>query len=44
MITTEGGKVVFLDTGSGKGGRLSTADIKFNKSDKDLKILNFNWH
>lgn len=39
-----GGKAVFLDTGSGKGGRLSTADIKFGKTDKALKIMNFNWH
>lgn len=34
-----GGKAIFLDTGSGKGGVLSTADIKFEN--KSARITNF---
>lgn len=35
--------IVFLDTGCGKGGFLSTADLKFTDDDR-LKIQNFNIH
>ena len=35
-----GGKVVFLDTGSGKGGPLATADLRF--AGKELRLENFN--
>jgi len=35
-----GGKVVFLDTGSGKGGPLATADLRF--AGKRLRLENFN--
>lgn len=38
-----GGKAVFIDTGCGKGGRLSTADIRFVE-DGMLKLENFNMH
>lgn len=37
-----GGSTVFLDTGCGKSGHLSTADLKF--SDEGLRIANFNVH
>lgn len=37
-----GGTAVFMDTGSSKGGHLSTADIVF--VDDELKLQNFNWH
>lgn len=37
-----GGVVVFMDTGSGKGGRLSSADLKF--VDDGFRIENFNLH
>ena len=36
-----GGTAVFMDTGSSKGGHLSTADIVF--SNDELKLQNFNW-
>jgi hypothetical protein len=39
-----GGKVVFLDTGCGKGGYLSTADIQFGDENAPLKLGNFNRH
>ena len=39
-----GGKVVFLDTGCGKGGPLSTADVQFGDEDKPLSLGNFNRH
>jgi hypothetical protein len=39
-----GGKVVFLDTGCGKGGPLSTADIKFGHEGSLLNLGNFNRH
>ena len=39
-----GGKVVFLDTGCGKGGPLSTADIQFSVEGKPLTLGNFNRH
>lgn len=35
-----GGQVVFLDTGSGKGGKLSTCDLKFHNN--KLYIENYN--
>ena len=41
--TSKGGKVVFLDTGSGKGGPLSTADILFDQTGV-LHLENFNLH
>lgn len=37
-----GGVAVFMDTGSGKGGRLSSADLKF--VDDGFRIENFNLH
>lgn len=37
-----GGNAVFMDTGSSKGGHLSTADIVFVSD--ELKLQNFNWH
>ena len=39
-----GGKVVFLDTGCGKGGPLSTADIAFGGENDFLSLGNFNRH
>lgn len=39
----KGGKVIFLDTGSGKGGALSTADLRFT-SQGGLHLENFNRH
>lgn len=38
-----GGRVVFLDTGCGKGGRLSTADLRFD-DDGVLKLESFMLH
>lgn len=38
-----GGEVIFLDTGSGKGGNLTSADIRFGAK-KLLKVDNFNKH
>lgn len=38
-----GGHAIFLDTGSGKGGHLTSADIRFT-DDNVLKVLHFNWH
>lgn len=37
-----GGTAVFMDTGSGKGGRLSSADLKFTED--GFRIENFNLH
>jgi protein phosphatase len=37
-----GGRAVFLDTGSGKGGHLSTADFRFTEN--GLHHLNYNMH
>lgn len=37
-----GGSAVFMDTGSGKGGRLTTADVFFKGS--ELQIQNFRSH
>ena len=43
LVTTgaNGGRVVFLDTGSGKGGFLSTADLRFTDNG-ELHLENFN--
>lgn len=38
-----GGTAVFLDTGSGKGGSLTSADIRFS-ANKHLKVNNFRRH
>lgn len=37
MDNKQGGKTIFLDTGSGKGGYLSVADIPFS----EMKVTNF---
>lgn len=37
-----GGRAIFMDTGSGKGGRLTTADIKIR--DGELVIQSFTYH
>ena len=39
----QGGKAVFLDTGSGKGGNLSSVDLRFNDQGQ-LEIQNFTMH
>jgi len=39
MTGTLGGKVVFLDTGSGKGGKLSTADLRFHEDTLTLECF-----
>jgi len=36
----DGGEVYFMDTGCGKGGFLSTADLKLNE--KKYTLVNFN--
>ena len=41
-IGTGGGTAIFMDTGSGKGGKLSSVDLRINDSGDDLKIINFN--
>jgi hypothetical protein len=43
ITNARGGRAVFLDTGSGKGGRLSTADIRFSENGMP-KLENFNMH
>lgn len=42
MTGANGGRVVFLDTGCGKGGYLSTADLRFG--DNGLRLECFNRH
>ena len=42
MTGAQGGRVVFLDTGCGKGGYLSTADLRFG--DNGLRLECFNRH
>jgi protein phosphatase len=37
-----GGEAYFMDTGSGKGGRLTSADVYFDGPDQ--KIKNFKYH
>lgn len=39
---SNGGKIIFLDTGAGKGGYLTTADLRFTNN--GMKIENFNRH
>ncbi|CAM6054938.1 unnamed protein product [Sphagnum tenellum] len=39
----KGGRVIFLDTGAGKGGSLSTADVRF-ENNGELRLENFNRH
>jgi|HigsolmetaAR202D_1030399.scaffolds.fasta_scaffold04444_6 Calcineurin-like phosphoesterase. len=38
-----GGQAVFLDTGSGKGGNLSSADLKLTE-DGAMRVINYNRH
>jgi protein phosphatase len=40
MTGANGGRVVFLDTGCGKGGHLSTADLRFGESGLRLECFN----
>ena len=42
MKNSHGAKFIFMDTGSGKGGKLSSVDMKFNNTTKELEIINFN--
>lgn len=42
LTSVHGGNAVFLDTGSGKGGKLTTADLRFDEG--KLKLLNYNKH
>lgn len=42
VTAARGGAAVFMDTGSGKGGRLASADLKF--VDDGFRIENFNMH
>jgi Calcineurin-like phosphoesterase len=42
-MNEKGGTVIFLDTGSGKGGVLSSMDLKLH-SDGTLHFLNYNQH
>lgn len=37
-----GGTAIFMDTGSGKGGKLSSVDLRFNEAGDDLNVINFN--
>ena len=39
----QGGKAIFLDTGSGKGGNLSSVDLRFNDAGQ-LELKNFTMH
>lgn len=39
----QGGKAIFLDTGSGKGGNLSSVDLRFNEAGQ-LELKNFTMH
>ena len=41
-VGTKGGQAIFMDTGCGKGGHLSTLDIRFTLN--GAKIENFNIH
>lgn len=42
QLNKDGGKAIFLDTGCGKGGHLSTLDIRF--SGTSARVENFNVH
>lgn len=45
IVNKNNSEVVFLDTGAGKGGHLSSVDLRFtDENSLDLKIFNFNWH
>ena len=37
-----GGTAIFMDTGSGKGGKLSSIDLRINVKGDDLDIINYN--
>lgn len=39
----QGGKAIFLDTGSGKGGNLTSVDLRFNDQGQ-LELKNFTMH
>lgn len=39
----QGGKAIFLDTGSGKGGNLSTVDLRFTEAGS-LELQNYSMH
>jgi hypothetical protein len=41
-INKNGGKAIFMDTGSGKGGKLTTVDLRFHGD--DLSLMNYNFH
>lgn len=41
-ISTSGGNAIFLDTGCGKGGQLTTANLKFEKN--KLKLISYKSH
>ena len=43
VVGAKGGKTVFLDTGCGKGGTLSTADLRFDP-DGSVRLENLNVH
>jgi Calcineurin-like phosphoesterase len=40
MTGAQGGKVIFLDTGCGKGGLLSSADLRFTQQELRLECFN----
>jgi len=44
VVNNNGGESVFMDTGSGKSGILTTADLKWDKKDGKLRISNFKRH
>lgn len=43
FVSKNNSKIYFMDTGSGKGGNLSSVDLIFNKNKKTWEILNFNF-
>lgn len=44
VVNSNAGESIFMDTGSGKSGILTTADLKWDKKDGQLKISNFKRH
>ena len=42
FVGDAGGTAVFLDTGAGKGGKLSSADFRINQDGDDINLINFN--